>query len=66
MFRASRNTYVSIIIQQDAAIYSSFISANCCTCFVWYFHTSSGAHITVSTTASGIIETDTATCRERD
>jgi len=56
---------VSIIVQQDATIYSSFISANCSTCFGWYLNPSSGAHITVST-VSGIIETVTATCRERD
>ena len=42
-----------------------FISANCSTCFVWYLHPSSGAHITVST-VSGIIETVIATYRERD
>jgi len=56
--------YVSIIIQQDATIYGLFICANCSTCFGWYLHPSSGAHVTVST-ASGIIETVTATCRER-
>jgi hypothetical protein len=56
---------VSIIIQQDATVYSLFISANCCTCFMWYLHPSSGAHITVST-VSGINETVTATCCERD
>jgi len=49
---------VSIIVQQDATIYSSFISANCCTCFGWYLHPSSGADTNVST-ASGIIETVT-------
>jgi len=53
--------YVSMIIQQDATIYSLFISANCSTCFGWYLHPSSGAHITVST-VSGIIETVAATC----
>ena len=42
-----------------------FISANCSTCFGWYHHPSSGAHITVST-VSGIIETVTATCCECD
>jgi len=56
---------VSIIIQQDATIYSLFTSANRSTCFRWYLHPSSGAHITVST-VSGFIETVTATCRERD
>jgi len=56
---------VAIIIQQDATIYNLFISVNCFTCFGWYLHPSSGAHITVST-VSGIIGTVTATCRERD
>ena len=42
-----------------------FISANRYTCFGLYLHPSSGDHITVST-VSGIIETVTATCRERD
>ena len=49
----------------NATIYNLFISANCSTCFGWYLHPSSGAHITVST-VSGVIETVTATCRERD
>jgi hypothetical protein len=48
-----RHEYMSIIFQKDATIYSLFISVNCCTCFAWYLHPSSGAHITVST-ASGI------------
>ena len=60
-----RVEFVSIIIQQDATIYSLFISANCSTCFGWYLHPSSGAHITVST-VSGITETISATCCERD
>ena len=47
MVRASRN--VSIIVQQDATIYSLFISGNCCTSLGWYLHPSSAAHITVST-----------------
>jgi len=55
---------VSIIIQRDATIYSLFISVNCSTCFGWYLHPSSGAHITV-TTVTGIVETVTANCRER-
>ena len=42
-----------------------FISVNCPPCFVWYLHPSSGARITVST-VSGINETVTATCCERD
>jgi len=57
--------YVSIIVQQVATVYSLFISANRSTCFVWYLHPSSGAHNTVST-VSGITETFTVTCRERD
>jgi hypothetical protein len=44
---------MSIIVQQDATIYSLFISVNCSTCIGWYLHPSSGAHITVST-ASGV------------
>jgi len=55
---------VSIIIQQEATIYSLFISANCSTCFGWYLHPSSAAHITVSTVA-GVIETVSGICRER-
>ena len=54
---------VSIIIQQDTTLYSLFISSNCSTCFEWYLHPSSGAHITVFT-VSGNNETVTATCRE--
>ena len=54
---------VSIIIQQDTTIYSLFISSNCSTCFEWYLHPSSGAHIAVSTVFV-IIQTVTATCRE--
>ena len=53
-------SYEAIIIQQDATIYSLFISVNCSTCYRWYLHPSSGAHITVST-VSGINETVTAT-----
>jgi hypothetical protein len=49
---------MTIIIQQDATIYSLIISANCSKCFGWYFHPSSGVHITVST-ESGVIETVT-------
>ena len=37
------------------------ISGNCSTCFGWYLHPSSGAQTPVST-ASGICQTDTATC----
>ena len=56
---------MAIIIQKDATIYRLFVSVNCSTCFVWYLHPSSGAHVTVST-VSGIIETVTAACCERD
>ena len=56
---------MAIIIQQDATIYSLFISVNRSTCFGWYLHASSAVHITLST-VSDIIETVTATCRERD
>jgi len=38
------------------------LSGNCSTCFGWYLHPSSGAQTTVST-ASGICQTVTATCR---
>ena len=51
-----------IYVQQDVTLRSLFISGNCSTCFGWYFHPSSGAHTTVSTT-SGICHTITATCR---
>ena len=54
-----------IIVQQDATIYSLFISVNRSTCFGWYLHPPSGAHVTVST-ASATSKTVTATCRERD
>jgi len=54
--------YIQIYIQQDATLHSLFISGNCSTCFRWYHHPPSGAHTTVST-ASGICETGTATCR---
>jgi len=42
-------------IQQAATLHSLFISGNCSTCFGCYFHSSSGAHTTVSTAS--------ATCR---
>jgi hypothetical protein len=54
-----------IIVQENATIYSLFISVNRSTCFGWYLHPSSGVHVTVPT-ASGISKTVTATCRERD
>jgi hypothetical protein len=47
---------IPIYIQQDATLHSSFISVNCCTCFGWYLHPSSGAHTTLST-ASGTCQT---------
>jgi len=49
---------MAINIQQHAAVYSSFISVKCSTCFGLYCHPSSGAHNTVST-VSGINETVT-------
>jgi len=57
--------YMPIIVQQDATIYSLFISVNRSTCFGWYLHPSPAAHVTVST-ASGISKTVIATCRKRD
>jgi len=41
--------YMSIIVQQDATIYSLFISLNRSTCFGWYLQPLSGVHVTVST-----------------
>jgi hypothetical protein len=49
-------------IQQDAKLHSLFISRNCSTCIGWYFHTSSGVHITEST-ASVTCHTATTICR---
>ena len=54
---------IPIYIQQDT-LHSLFISGNCSTCFGLYFHSSSGAHTTIST-ASGICHTVTAICRYR-
>jgi len=54
-----------IIVHQDPTIYSLFISVNCSTCFGWYLHPSSGAHVTVST-ASGISKTIIETGCEHD
>ena len=45
---------------KNATIYRSFLSINCCACYGWYLHQSSGAHITVST-LSGINEIVTNT-----
>jgi hypothetical protein len=56
--------YIPIYIQQDATLHSLFMSGNCSTCFGWYFHSSSGAHTTLST-ASGICHAVTAICRYR-
>jgi hypothetical protein len=55
---------IPIYIQQDTTLHSLFIPGNCFTCFGWYFHSSSGAHTTVST-GSGICQTVTAICRDR-
>jgi len=41
--------FMPIIVQQDATTYSLFISVNRSTCFGWYLHPSSAAHVTVST-----------------
>jgi hypothetical protein len=53
--------YISNKMQRYTVL---FIYGNCSTCFGWYFHPSSGAHTTVSTT-SGICHTFTAICRYR-
>jgi len=45
--------YIPISVQQDATVYSLFISVKSSTCFEWYLHPSSGANVTVSA-ASGI------------
>jgi hypothetical protein len=55
---------IHVYIQQDATLHSLFVFGNCSTCFGWYFHPSSGAHTSVSTT-SGICRTVTAICRYR-
>jgi len=47
--------YIPIIVQQDATVYSLFISANSSTCFGWYLHPSSRAHVTVSTVTDSIM-----------
>ena len=41
-----------IIVQLDVTIYSLLIAAHCSTCFGWWHHPSSGAHVNVFT-ASG-------------
>jgi hypothetical protein len=63
--RAPNSIPIYSYIQQDATSHSLFISVNCCTCFGWYCHPSSGAYTTVST-ASGICHTVTAICRCTD
>jgi hypothetical protein len=60
--RAPNSIPIYSYIQQHATSHSLFMSANCYTCFGWYFHPSSGAHTTVST-ASGICHTVTAIYR---
>jgi hypothetical protein len=62
IYGSVRRKYIPIYIQQDATVQSPFISGNCSTCFGWYLNPSSGVHTTVST-ASGICQTVTATCR---
>jgi hypothetical protein len=62
--RAPNSNPIYEYIQKDATLHSLFISGNCSTCFMWYFHPSSGAHTTVST-ASVICHTVTAICRYR-
>jgi hypothetical protein len=42
--------------------YTVYLSGNCSACLGWYLHPSSGAQTTVST-ASGICQTVTSTCR---
>jgi hypothetical protein len=64
MYGSIHRKYIPIYIQQDATLHSLFISGNCSTCFGWHFHSSSGAHTTVST-ASGICHTVTAIFRYR-
>ena len=56
---------LSIIVQQDATIYSLLYICNRSTCFGWYLHPSSRAHITV-VTASGTGQTVSATFRYRE
>jgi hypothetical protein len=62
--RAPNSIPVYSYIQQDDTLHSLFICGYCSTCFGWCFHTSSGAHTTVST-ASGICQTVTGICRYR-
>ena len=46
-------TYMPINVQQDATMYSLFISVNRSTFFGWYLHPSSGAHVTANDENSG-------------
>jgi len=57
--------YMPIIVQQGVTMCGLFIAVNRSACFGRYLHPSPGAHVTVSS-ASGISNTVTATCRERD
>jgi hypothetical protein len=43
---------MSINVQQDATIHS--LSVNCCACFGWFLHPSSGAQLIVSAIVTGI------------
>jgi drug/metabolite transporter (DMT)-like permease len=63
--RAPNNNPIYSYIQQEATLHSLLISGNCCTCFGWFFHTSSGAHTTVSTAAGICRNTVTVICRYR-
>ena len=56
------NPHSNIYVQQRCNVTQFILSGNCSTCFGWYHHPSSGAQTTVST-ASGICQTVTATCR---
>ena len=42
-----REIYANNCVQQDATTYSLFVSVNRSTCFGWYLHPSSGAHVTL-------------------
>jgi hypothetical protein len=61
MYGSVHHKYIPIYIQQEATLHSLFISGNCSTRFGCYFHSSSGAHTTVSI-ASGICHTVNAIC----
>ena len=55
-----------IIVQQDATIYSLFMSVNRSTVFGWYLHPSSGAHVTVSTASPVVNVTGRGQSRSRE